>query len=477
VDTWPSSAATLAVLLGLLVVATACSSPGGHGSLPATDDDSSTDDDDNDDASPGDDDSAGATCPSVYNEYYVTCGLVIDDAGGKPISEATIVLACESDQPCFELSGAIANCIIDDAGECSTMAACVAAASPCDDDDDTAADDDDNDDNDDDNGTWSIGSTLPNTEMFGVWGADATSAFVVGGTVDSNGHPVAGKAVWFFNNGAWTGNYWTYSVPVQLFGIWGADASDVWAVGEQFTSGTSTVTDTIIVTPNNGGYNYWAGTSQLYSVSGVFAGVYAVGYDFANGTSVMWNYADGSWSAMTNGAGLNPELFGVWAADSADVYAVGWSPNFQSAYLMKSNGGDWYPNQQSNDAEQWYAIWGSSGSNIFIAGAYDESGNRPVPIIWNYDGVSTFTLIQAPGTGSLYGCWGSSPTNVYFVGQDNTGAAVVLNYDGSAVSAATLPSGLSSTRLNGVWGSSPSDVYAVGYDDTTYTGVVLHYGS
>jgi photosystem II stability/assembly factor-like uncharacterized protein len=66
-------------------------------------------------------------------------------------------------------------------------------------------------------------------------------------------------------------------------------------------------------------------------------------------------------------------------------------------------------------------------------------------------------------TTDLYGVWGSSPSNVFAVGD----SGAMLHYDGSAWSA--MSSG-TTTDLYGIWGSSPSNVFAVGD-----SGAILHY--
>jgi hypothetical protein len=66
---------------------------------------------------------------------------------------------------------------------------------------------------------------------------------------------------------------------------------------------------------------------------------------------------------------------------------------------------------------------------------------------------------------SIYftGVWGSSPSDVFAVGD----GGAILHYDGSAWSA--MSSG-TSIYFTGIWGSSPSNVFAVGD-----SGAILHY--
>ena len=69
------------------------------------------------------------------------------------------------------------------------------------------------------------------------------------------------------------------------------------------------------------------------------------------------------------------------------------------------------------------------------------------------------------GTTRILACvWGSSPRNVFAVGENS----VILHYDGNSWS--RMESG-SDTYLLGVWGTSGNNVYAVGTN-----GTILHYG-
>ena len=72
-----------------------------------------------------------------------------------------------------------------------------------------------------------------------------------------------------------------------------------------------------------------------------------------------------------------------------------------------------------------------------------------------------------PESGPLFGVWGTSPSDVFAVG-DGT----ILHYDGSSWSEMNVPEidGVI-PDFTGVWGASSSDVFAVGP-----LGVIVHYG-
>lgn len=110
--------------------------------------------------------------------------------------------------------------------------------------------------------------------------------------------------------------------------------------------------------------------------------------------------------------------------------------------------------RQSGTTKFLHALWGSSKSDLFVAG---EGGT----ILHSSDG-TTWTP-QASGTAvELHGLWGSGAADVFAVGEGGT----ILHYDGKAWSA--LPSGVK-VALRGVGGNNAMDVYAVGDG-----GTILH---
>jgi len=123
-------------------------------------------------------------------------------------------------------------------------------------------------------------------------------------------------------------------------------------------------------------------------------------------------------------------------------------------------------------------IWGSSPSDVFAVGHHG--------IILRYDG-STWKEIMNSDTlgsldnlkgslytkfiGSLRGVWGSSPTDVYVVGDSLLSGGTVLHYDGTAWSRVVRQGWV---MLYGVWGSSHSDVFVVG--SSAFLGAaILHF--
>ena len=128
-------------------------------------------------------------------------------------------------------------------------------------------------------------------------------------------------------------------------------------------------------------------------------------------------------------------------------------------------------------------VWGTSPSDVFVVG---NSTDSSVGVIDHYDGSGWSTVWESSALApsldglALSGVWGSSPTDVFVVGEGWGSAGrreVILHYDGNSWS---LMDGGTTYGLASVWGSSPSDVFAVGGgwvapEYTEYRGVILHY--
>jgi hypothetical protein len=108
-------------------------------------------------------------------------------------------------------------------------------------------------------------------------------------------------------------------------------------------------------------------------------------------------------------------------------------------------------------------IWGSSPTNIWAVGELSfESGD-----IIHYNGTSWSTVLSGPFF--LTRVWGTSASDIWAVGSGE-----IMHFNGTAWSTTPFPSVL----LQGVWGTSPSNVWAVGtggtiwhYDGTTWSDV------
>jgi photosystem II stability/assembly factor-like uncharacterized protein len=116
---------------------------------------------------------------------------------------------------------------------------------------------------------------------------------------------------------------------------------------------------------------------------------------------------------------------------------------------------------ESRDSIPTYlrGVWGSSSTDVFFVG---DSGH-----IFHYNGLNCYTTLedQLGDIDILYDVWGASQTDVFAVG-GNLGE--ILHYDGNGWS--VMRSTKEPQNLYGIWGYSPTDVFAVGED-----GLILRY--
>jgi hypothetical protein len=115
-----------------------------------------------------------------------------------------------------------------------------------------------------------------------------------------------------------------------------------------------------------------------------------------------------------------------------------------------------------------HGVWGSSPSDVFAVG---DAGT-----ILHYNGTS-WSIMTSGTTCSLSDIWGSSSTDVFAVGHDGT----ILHYDGSNWHPMNTGT---NDNISAVWGSSPSDGKRLGipvssrlaaiWSTSTICGVVLH---
>jgi hypothetical protein len=127
-------------------------------------------------------------------------------------------------------------------------------------------------------------------------------------------------------------------------------------------------------------------------------------------------------------------------------------------------------------AVNFYSVWGTSGTNVFAVGESNTGFSRA--IIARYDGVRWSDMdLPVRDDRILRDVFGTSPQDVYAVGYFDVSVSlrrgassvapsrllvegVVLHYDGTRWS--EIQSAGGSVALNGVWASASTDVFAVG---------------
>ena len=220
------------------------------------------------------------------------------------------------------------------------------------------------------------------------------------------------------------------------------------AIGSDHTGYLGEFVNQRLIVGNSGTILQYDGASWIPAVSGTTRDLKGVwGSNATNVWAVGANSAirkyTGSWAGQTRSDGRTETLRGVWGSSATDVWIVGdrytRSSQYRYTLLHTTNGGTSWTNTGDSltSGVDLNGVWGSSGSNVIAVGA---SGRI---MRWNGSAWSTKTS----GTSqTLYGVWGTSANNVYAVGASGT----ILRYNGTSWS--TMTSGTSQT-LYGVWGS------------------------
>ena len=158
-----------------------------------------------------------------------------------------------------------------------------------------------------------------------------------------------------------------------------------------------------------------------------------------------------------NQASAQNDLYAVWGSSGSDVFAVG-----QDGTILHYNGLAWTA-MNSSTTDDLYAVWGTADDDVFAVG---QDGT-----VLHYDGVAWSSMLRGT-TYDLSSVWGASNTDTYAVGQRGT----ILYYNETAWDSTTLDSTFSGVwtslvsgvrQLYGVWGTSDDAVFAVGQDGTT----------
>ncbi|HEY9227896.1 MAG TPA: hypothetical protein VIP11_14665, partial [Gemmatimonadaceae bacterium] len=175
--------------------------------------------------------------------------------------------------------------------------------------------------------------------------------------------------------------------------------------------------------------------------------------------AVGWNLFLARWNGTTWTIDRPPSgtisvriLAGVWSDGPNNAWTVG-----NASTILRWNGSAWSVVSDQvrpivSPIDNYNSVWGS-GSTVWIAGNAS---------MLRCTSPTACANASVPGSGILYGIWGTTPTNVFAVGASGR----ILRYNGTAWSQMTSPTTRTLTR---VWGSSASDVWAVG------DSVVVHW--
>jgi hypothetical protein len=342
------------------------------------------------------------------------------------------------------------------------------------------------------NGTsWTLVMSDATWRFNGVVRVGAMDAFAVGN-----------RGVLRYNGTTWT----TFAAPgtTELTDIWGTSASDLYVIDTagvlSHYNGSTWQTENLpgnptaiavwgtgpgkvyVAASGSTGLYYLVGTQWQSNTIGfgtitAGAGIGGDAFCLVGTQSTVWCNDGVYWSMLAGSGSGFGDLGAVWASAADDVFVAG------TAGIQHFEGSSWfaltYPSAplrfwgdatvlyattvagtivKQTGASQFgpeftgtnslYGIWGSGPTDVFAVGA---SG-----AIYRYAG--TWSKMTNTDSRALFGVWGSGPTSVFAVGT----AGAFLRYNGSW---SALASG-TTADFKAVWGSSATDVFAVGTGGT-----------
>lgn len=299
-----------------------------------------------------------------------------------------------------------------------------------------------------------------------VWGADTSNIWAVGD----------GGVILKWNGTAWAAQ--TSGTTANLLRVWGTDASNVWAVGASGTirkwngstwsaqtSGTSNTlrsvhgssTSNVWAVGDTGTALKWNGSTWAVQTSGVtnpFNAVWSV--DASN----VWVGASGGLIRFWNGTAWATQttntsnaLTGLWGTSTSSLWAAG-----AGGTILKWNGTTWAA-QSSATTTNLTAITGSDSQNLYVSAASTANPLPPSVALTTANGGSQWTPHVMTGTQTYNGIWRAPNGQVWTVG--STGSILSWNWDSGATltGSVTIPAG-----------SPGADVNLRILDDTVFEG-------
>jgi hypothetical protein len=177
------------------------------------------------------------------------------------------------------------------------------------------------------------------------------------------------------------------------------------------------------------------------------------------------------WSTVFSA--LPGALISVAGTSAHDVWSVGGDPGDGSGpMVLHFDGMGWKKLKAPMKGDLWWVDVFPNGP-VFMGGANGT--------ILKYENGAFAPMLTPPEVTTVFGIWGSSPTDVWAVGGDGNSHGFAWHFNGSTW---TIPGGLPAdiartNTLYKVWGLAANDVWFVGsntramhYDGTTFTDTI-----
>ena len=190
----------------------------------------------------------------------------------------------------------------------------------------------------------------------------------------------------------------------------------------------------------------------------------------AVGPPIVLHYDGATWStSLRDNHGAHISLQAVWGASGSDVFVGGGTcsgPSSSGPLIMRYDGTSWVDTRAcpGPSLSQVTSIGGNSGTDVFAVERHPLPPSFSSSIV-HYNGQSWNEVYRRGCSfcGGLRAVWSSGPTSAIAVGDSGS----VLHYDGANWNAKATGA---TQHLRAVWGASGSGVFAVGDG-----GTILYY--
>lgn len=237
-----------------------------------------------------------------------------------------------------------------------------------------------------------------------------------------------------------------------FFSVHGTSASDVWVAGSADADGFGE--------PSLLHYDGDHWTRRDLSALGLTGTdlwwVHAIAADdvWAGGEHGTLIHYDGATFTQATTPGTRV-VFGIWAADTDDIWAVGGENGGVAGFVWHYDGAAWteVALPASHPGAAVFKVWGLGGDDVYFCGLMGT--------LMHWDGTA-LSMIASPTTRSLFTLH-AIPGEVAVVG--GAASATILRGTGSPITFADVtPSegGVPPVQMNGVFLTGPGEGYAVG---------------
>lgn len=190
------------------------------------------------------------------------------------------------------------------------------------------------------------------------------------------------------------------------------------------------------------------------SVQGTAADdVWIVGGGLGLGGALARHWDGQRWRALDVAPTLGARsLWWVWAATRDHAWAVG------EAGAVVELAGTTVTDRSMTTAATLYGVWGSGPTDVWIVGGVANGRRDPDDdLVWRWDGTRLAPVVGVPARGAaLFKVWGAGPGDVWISGEGGT----MLHWDGDAFTDHSAELATPSSVLT-VHGCATDDVWAV----------------